>query len=102
MLILALAIMQPVAAQSFKPDFDAGARAKVKGDDVTALRHWRPLAEQGNARAQYWLGEMYMLYCSSSRHLYWPEGGIQQVSDSSRLLFRLAAVPFPNSCLFFA
>ena len=30
-----------------------------KGDLATALREWRPLAEQGDAKAQYNLGVMY-------------------------------------------
>nr|WP_289113933.1 tetratricopeptide repeat-containing serine protease family protein [uncultured Halomonas sp.] len=59
MLILALAIAQPVAAQSFKPDWDAGHAAFKQKDYATALRHWRPLAKQGDADAQLWLGSMY-------------------------------------------
>ena len=58
-LILALAIAQPVAAQSFKPDYNAGLAAYLKSDDATALKHWRPLAEQGHAKAQYFLGLMH-------------------------------------------
>ena len=59
MLILALALVQPVAAQSFKPDFQAGMDAYNQKDYVTALKHWRPLAEQGHAKAQYFLGLMH-------------------------------------------
>ena len=33
--------------------------ALVKGDDSTAFRLYSGLAEAGNARAQYWLGDMY-------------------------------------------
>ena len=36
-----------------------GLRAYKKRDDETALHHLRPLAEQGNARVQFVLGEMY-------------------------------------------
>ncbi len=36
-----------------------GIDAIVKGDYVTALRELRPLAERGNAEAQYRLGRMY-------------------------------------------
>ena len=53
MLILVMA--QPVAAQSI----DAGVDAAKRGDYATALKHLRPLAEQGHAEAQYWLGWMY-------------------------------------------
>ncbi len=34
-------------------------KAKFEGLALTALREWRPLAEQGNAKAQYNLGVMY-------------------------------------------
>ena len=38
---------------------DEGVAAYDRGDYATALREWRPLAEQGNAKAQYNLGAMY-------------------------------------------
>ncbi len=59
MLVLSLAITQPVAAQSFKPDYKAGWEAYHQMDYATALRHWRPLAQQGHALAQFILGRMY-------------------------------------------
>ncbi len=34
-------------------------KAKFAGLALTALREWRPLAEQGNANAQFFLGVMY-------------------------------------------
>ena len=37
----------------------AGEKALDKGDYATALKEWRPLAEQGIARAQSNLGSMY-------------------------------------------
>ncbi len=40
-------------------DFDKGLAAAQKGDFATALREWTPLAEQGNANAQYNLGQIY-------------------------------------------
>jgi len=40
-------------------DFNAGVAAYKRGDYATALREWRPLAKQGNADAQYNLGNMY-------------------------------------------
>ena len=40
-------------------DVAAGAQAYKRGDYATALREWRPLAEQGDANAQYNLGVMY-------------------------------------------
>ncbi len=39
--------------------FDEGVAAYKRGDYVTAIREWRPLAKQGNANAQYNLGVMY-------------------------------------------
>ena len=39
--------------------FDEGLAAYQRGDYATALREWRPLAEQGHAGAQYRLGVMY-------------------------------------------
>ena len=57
LLVAALAVMLalPVAAQ----DFEKGLEAYDRGDYATALREWRPLAEQGFANAQYDLGLMY-------------------------------------------
>jgi len=40
-------------------DFQVGMDAARKGDYATALREWTPLAEQGDAGAQYNLGLMY-------------------------------------------
>ncbi len=54
-LILALAL----PANVWGADFQAGLEAAERGDYAKALREWRPLAEQGNADAQYNLGLMY-------------------------------------------
>lgn len=40
-------------------DFQAGMEANDREDYATALREWRPLAEQGDALAQYNLGVLY-------------------------------------------
>ena len=40
-------------------DFDAGMAAYVGQDYATALREWTPLADHGDARAQFNLGVMY-------------------------------------------
>ena len=45
----------PVAAQNLY----AGLAAYEAGDYLTALKNWQPLAEQGNAYAQNFLGVMY-------------------------------------------
>ena len=39
--------------------FDEGLVAADKGDYQTAFKEWKPLAEQGDASAQYNLGNMY-------------------------------------------
>ena len=44
---------------SVSQDFQVGMDAARKGDYATALREWTPLAEQGDAGAQYNLGLMY-------------------------------------------
>ena len=40
-------------------DFQAGMDAYNRGDFKTALREWQPLAEQGDARAQFSFGLLY-------------------------------------------
>ena len=46
-------------APSAWADFRAGSAAFNRGDYATALREWKPLAEQGNVRAQARLGNLY-------------------------------------------
>ena len=53
---VSLGIVAPYASAQ---DFDEGLAAYERKDYATALREWRPLAEQGNAPAQNKLGEMY-------------------------------------------
>ena len=40
-------------------DYDKGLAAFRSGDRATALREWRPLAEDGHADAQFALGWVY-------------------------------------------
>jgi TPR repeat protein len=47
------------SAGSAWADFDDGVAAYERGDYATALREFRPLAEQGHAQAQSNLGVMY-------------------------------------------
>ncbi len=54
-LVLSVSLSAPVAAGPFED----GAAAYEKGDYATALRLWRPLAEQGHAKAQLILGDVY-------------------------------------------
>ena len=61
-------------------DFQKGMTAYDKGDYATALREWKPLAEQGDAGVQYNLGAMY------------DEGlGVPQDQKTAVKWFRLAA-----------
>jgi len=54
-LILTLLLGNP----AFSADYQKGFTAYESGDYATALREWTPLAEQGDADAQYNLGLMY-------------------------------------------
>ena len=47
------------SAASAWADFDDGVEAYNSGDYATALQEFRPLAEQGDAKAQFNLGFMY-------------------------------------------
>ena len=50
------AILLGSVGMSWSADFRNGYAAYEKGDYVTALREWKPFAEQGDANAQYNLG----------------------------------------------
>ena len=55
---LAVALLIGLATPS-QADFQDGLAAFSRGDYAAAMREWRPLAEQGHAGAQYFLGNMY-------------------------------------------
>jgi hypothetical protein len=56
-IVVLLALTLPAGGQ----DFQAGLDAYSGGDYATALREWKPLAEQGHAKAQYNLGILYSI-----------------------------------------
>ena len=56
---LTLAVLLGGVGTSWGADYDKGLAAANSGDYATALREWTPLAEQGDADAQYNLGVMY-------------------------------------------
>jgi uncharacterized protein len=118
-------IRHSVARLIFKPtqsNADAGYAAYQKGDYATALRILRPLAEEGDARAQFNVGVMYSegqgapqdyaeagnWYRLSAEHGYaqaqynlglWyarAEGGSQD-DVRAHMWFNLAAAHFPPS-----
>ena len=56
---LTLAVLLGSTGTSWGADLNKGLAAAKSGDFATALREWRPLAEQGHAYAQFGLGIMY-------------------------------------------
>ena len=58
-LCLTFAVLLGSAGVSWSADFQKGVDAYKRGDYATALREWKPLAEQGDADAQTLLGVMY-------------------------------------------
>ena len=58
-LVLGISLLFASGGFVYAQDYGKGVEAYEKGDFATALREWRPLAEQGDAMAQYNLGVMY-------------------------------------------
>ncbi len=56
-----LAVVVVLVAAPACTDFEAGEEAYDRGDYATALKEFRPLAERGDARAQFRLGVMYTM-----------------------------------------
>ena len=59
--LLFLTTCQTTATQDFTPNFQAGVAARLQKDYAKALKHWRPIAKQGYAGAQFNLGNMHRL-----------------------------------------
>lgn len=57
--IVALLLSITCLAAPARADFKAGEKAYQRGDYAMALREWQPLAEKGQAVAQYSLGLLY-------------------------------------------
>ena len=57
--ILATLLSLLIPMKSWGGDLGKGVNAYSNGDYATALKEWTPLAEQGNADAQYLLGLLY-------------------------------------------
>jgi len=60
-LCLTFAVLLGSMGESASADFQKGLDAYKKGDFSKAAKEWRPLAEGGDAEAQYNLGIMYLL-----------------------------------------
>ena len=54
-LCLTVAVLLGSVGVSESADYQKGLDAAKRGDYATALREWQPLAEQGNASAQFCL-----------------------------------------------
>jgi len=52
-------VLAILAAGLARADFKTGLDAYQRADYATALQEWRPLAEKGDANAQYNLGLLY-------------------------------------------
>ncbi len=57
--LASVAVVFTLADTADAQDFQKGLAAAEAGDYATALQEWRPLAEQGDAAAQFYLGNMY-------------------------------------------
>ena len=58
-LSVALALPMTCLAAPAWAEFQVGMDAYNRGDFKTALREWQPMAEQGDARAQFYFGLLY-------------------------------------------
>ena len=58
-LLLSISLIFSSGMTSYAQDFEKGLRAAQSGDFATALREWMPLAERGDADAQYNVAQMY-------------------------------------------
>ena len=58
-LSVALALSMTCLAAPAWAEFQVGMDAYNRGDFKTALREWQPMAEQGDARAQFYFGLLY-------------------------------------------
>ena len=52
-LVLAITLLVGGVSVAIAQDFNKGLKAAQSGDFQTALQEWRPLAEQGDASAQF-------------------------------------------------
>ncbi len=60
-LCLTIAVLLGSVGMSASADFQKGLTAYQSSDYLTALQEFRPLAEQGHANAQFYLGNIYRI-----------------------------------------
>ena len=78
--LLMVSLLTCAGGVAIAQDYDAGLKAFQAGDFQTALKEWKPLADQGHAGAQYNLGVMYAI----------GRGVVEDDAEAARW-FRLAA-----------
>ena len=61
LLTVAFLLLLTISSVMFHDDFQDGWSSYVKKDFKTAHKLWLPLAKEGNARAQFFMGYMYDL-----------------------------------------
>lgn len=59
--VLTALLIATLSVRALAAGMQAGVEAYNRGDYAAALREFRPMAEQGDADAQYYLGRMYDL-----------------------------------------
>jgi TPR repeat protein len=59
LLLLCISLLTIGCSNVTEKDFDDGMQAYARGDFATAMKKWKPLAEDGNVSAQTNLGVMY-------------------------------------------
>ena len=57
--LLMISLLTFAGGVAIAQDYDAGLKAAQADDFQTALKEWKPLADQGHAGAQVFLGVMY-------------------------------------------
>lgn len=77
LLLLSLALVHSALGAPLRP-FKYGLKAYHHGDYDIALKIWQPLAEQGNAHAQFYMGKLYEIGSVSipqnwDKAFYWYE-----------------------------
>ena len=87
---LTLAVLLGTTGTSWGADFEKGFAAAQSGDFATALREFRPLAEQGNADAQFSLGWMYrngegVQFDDVYAHMWWNIAASNGDEDGGKL-----------------
>jgi TPR repeat protein len=95
--LFALALLLGLAGLARAGDYEDGHAAYMHGDVETALRLWTPIAEQGNAEAQYMLGLIYhngrAVPKDESEATKWLNLAAKQGNDDARYLLDLINPP---------